>query len=391
MNKYFFTPEILDAMPEELAELFRELEVTLLRSIAERLVKQINEVALQNIRTLRSHGITLDEIKKAIQQTTQISAQKLDTLLDDCVKRNQKYYTELIDIERITRPAALVDAAIIDGIIRQTRGEIRNIARSMGFKTGNTFTPAAKSYQWALDNAIIQVDSGISYSQAIANATRQLADSGLSVIEFDSNGKTRADKVDVAVRRAVLTGVSQLNQEYADKSMEYLKTDLVQVSAHMGARNIGTGFRNHESWQGRVYRWAKYPRTSKGDYPDFVKTCGLGNVQGIKGANCRHAYSPFIEGMTPAYTEDELNDLKARKFTYQGKEYDTYTATQKQREIERTIRKEKVKLAGATNDTDRAAYKSKIRRLYKEYEDFSKAAGIRMQKDRANVYISEGK
>lgn len=128
------------------------------------------------------------------------------------------------------------------------------------------------------------------------------------------------------------------------------------------------------------------------DYPDFVESCGYGDVRGILGANCRHNFRPFIEGvMLPTYTQEDLDALKAKKFEYEGKEYDTYTATQKQREIERTIRKEKRRLAAATNDNDRNASKAKIRRLYEYYEDFSEAAGLRMQKDRANVYISEGK
>lgn len=261
---YPFSPAILDAMPEELAELYRELELTLLHNISERLVEQITETSLQHIRTLRSHGITLDEIKQAIKKTTGMSDKKLNKLLADCVKDNQQYYSEVIDIARLTAPEALVTASYIDNIITQTKGEISNISRSMGFKTGNTFTPALKAYQWALDNAIIQIDNGISYSQAIANATRQLADSGLCVV-YDKDGKIiegvveygsgRRDAVDVAVRRAVLTGVSQINSQYAIESMNYLDTDLVQVSAHMGARNTGEGFENHEAWQGKIYRW----------------------------------------------------------------------------------------------------------------------------------------
>ncbi len=50
-------------------------------------------------------------------------------------------------------------------------------------------------------------------------------------------------------------GVNQINQKYREQSMDYLGTDLVEVSAHIGARNTGDGPANHESWQGKVYRW----------------------------------------------------------------------------------------------------------------------------------------
>lgn len=260
--KYPFSPDILDAMPEELAELFRGLEITLLADIANRLkaTEQLTASAVQDIRVLRSHGIDLEDIKKAIKKTTGLSERQLDALLDDVVARNQSYYTELIDIAQVTAPATLVSAAEIDAIRRQTMDTFRNITQSMGFlvDAGRTMLEPAKAYQWALDNAAIQVQSGaISYNQAIANATRQLTDSGLKVVDYESG---RHDQIDVAVRRAVLSSIGSINQQYAIQSMEYLDTDLVEVSAHAGARNIGDGFENHEDWQGKIYRWKKNDR-----------------------------------------------------------------------------------------------------------------------------------
>ncbi|MBQ9721461.1 MAG: hypothetical protein IJV64_12330 [Oscillospiraceae bacterium] len=89
---------------------------------------------------------------------------------------------------------------------------------------------------------------------AIANATRQLADSGLQYVDYESGWRNH---VDVAVRRAVMTGVTQLNAQYAVQSMEYLETEYVEVSAHAGARDIDgpKGWENHKAWQGKVYRW----------------------------------------------------------------------------------------------------------------------------------------
>lgn len=385
---YPFDPEWLDALPEPIADIYRNLELVLLREIADALVDTLRESDLQKIRALRAHNIPLPKIVKAIATATGKSERAVLKLLENAVEENERYYRQAMSIAKLTAPAVLVDQRAIDAIIKQTANEIGNISRSMGFWTGK-ITPPSKAFNWAVDNAIVQVDSGaFGYDQAIARAARSLADGGLSVVDYPSGHR---DKVDVAVRRAVLTGVGQLNQQYTDKSMELLKTDLVQVTAHRGARNIGLGFRNHESWQGKIYRWREYPRTSKGNYPDFVLTCGLGDVQGIKGANCRHSYFPFVEGVNkPTYSQEDLDKLKATKFTYQGKEYDTYTATQQQRKIERTIRKEKCRLAAATNDADKATYKAKIRALYKEYEDFSNAAGLRQQRERANVNISEG-
>ena len=257
MVKYPFQPSTLDALPEPIAELYRGLELKLLDEICSRLrvSDQLNEVTVQSIRALRSHGIPLDQIKKAIRDTEKITQKKLDALLDDVVARNEKYYGELCTLADVTQPQAMVDARDIDAIKSQCQREFANITRSMGFlvNAGRTLLPPAKAYQHVLDSSILQIESGaISYNQAIASAVRELADSGLKVIDYESG---HGDAVDVACRRAVLTATNQLNMKYREQSMDYLGTDLVEVTAHIGARNKGVGFVNHESWQGRCYRW----------------------------------------------------------------------------------------------------------------------------------------
>ena len=273
MQKYPFQPEILDALPEELAELFRGLEITLLEEICSRLKLSgnLNEVTVQDIRALRSHGIDLKEIEKAIRETTEISKKKLEQLLDDVVERNQAYYTELIDIAAVTKPEILVSERDIEAIRKQTHDVFTNLTQSMGFlvDNGRTMLSPAKAYQWALDSAEMQIQSGaINYNQAIKSAVKQLADGGLCVI-YDKAGNPiknmvgyesgHKDQLDVAVRRAVMTGINQLCQKYAEQSLDYLETDLVEVSAHIGARNIDgpNGWENHERWQGLVYHWNK--------------------------------------------------------------------------------------------------------------------------------------
>lgn len=259
--RYPFQPESLDALPEELAELFRGLEDALLVDICSRLkaADGFNEATVQDIKSLRSHGISLDEIKREINKTTGISEKKLDELLSDVVKRNQQYYTDLIDIAGVTKPDVLVDMATIDAIKRQTLDEMRNITRTMAFVLdgGRTVLEPHKAFTWACDSAMLKVQSGaISYNQAIEDAVKQLADSGIRTVDYESG---RRDHVDAAVRTAVMTGVNAINQKYAEQSMEYLGSDLVEVSAHVGARNIDgpNGWEAHSKWQGKVFRWNK--------------------------------------------------------------------------------------------------------------------------------------
>lgn len=393
MIRYPFTPELLDALPEKLAELYRGLEDTLLIEICSRIkaADELNEVTVQDIKALRSHGIDLKEIEKAIRQTTGISEKKLNELIDDVVERNQKYYTEVIDLVRVTQPDVLVDATTIDAIKRQTQDAFRNITASMGFlvDAGRTMLPPAKAYQWALDNATMQIQSGaISYNQAIKTAVQQLAQSGLKVVDYESGHR---DQIDVAARRAVMSGVNAMNQKYAEQSTDYLETDLVETSAHIGARNTGVGPMNHENWQGLWFRWSEKPRTSEGNYPDFIATTGYGTGEGLGGWNCRHTFTPVVEGVNePTYSRADLDAMKGenRKFTFEGKEYDGYTSTQMQRKIERTIRKLKrekaaYKAAGLTEEEQ--AVNIRLRRLNAKYKAFSAAAGLPEQRERMKV------
>ena len=387
--KYPFQPEVLDALPEELTELFRALEITLLEEICSRLktAGELNEVTVQDIRALRSHGIDLKEIEKAIRQTTGISEKKLNELIDDVVERNQKYYTELIDLAHITQPETLVSVEDTWEIYEQTKQTLRNITRSMGFlvDAGRTMLPPAKAYQWALDNAVTQVQSGaINYNQAIKAAVKQLADSGLKIVDYESGHR---DQIDVAARRAVMTGVNQICAKYTEQSAEYLETPYFEVSAHAGARDKPgpSPWSIHKDWQGKVYS------TRSGDiYPSIYEVCGLGAVDGLEGANCRHRRNVWVEGVSErAYTDEQLahidDDLGCE---FDGKKYTAYEATQMQRRVEREARKlkrEKAAYKAAGLHEDETAVNIRLRRLNAKYKAFSAAAGLPEQRERMKV------
>lgn len=387
--QYPFSPALLDALPEELAELFRALEITLLEEICSRLkaADELNEVTVQDIRALRSHGIDLKEIEKAIRQTTGISEKKLNKLIDDVVERNQKYYTEIIDLAHITQPETLVSVEDTWAIYEQTKQTLRNITRSMGFlvDAGRTMLPPAKAYQWALDAATLKVESGaISYGQAIKDAVRELASGGLRVVDYESGHR---DHVDVAARRAVMTGVSQLCSKYTEQAAEYLETPYYEVSAHAGARDVPgpSPWSSHKEWQGKVYS------TRSADiYPNIYEVCGLGAVDGLEGANCRHRRFPWVEGVSErTYNDEQLEHIDdGLGCTFDGKTYTAYEATQEQRRVEREvlkIKREKAAYKAAGLREEEQAVNIRLRRLNAKYKAFSAAAGLPEQRERMKV------
>ena len=94
MARYPFAPELLDALPEPLAERLRALEDELLQKICERLCAggKLNEVTVQAMRSLRAHGISLEEIENAIREQTGAGRDELNRLFDEVEARNRDYY-----------------------------------------------------------------------------------------------------------------------------------------------------------------------------------------------------------------------------------------------------------------------------------------------------------
>lgn len=386
--KYPITPEYLDAAPEPIAIAMRELEKDILREICSRfkLTGELNEVAMNNIRALRAQGLDMETIEKMIAKHSKETLPQVQEALDRVVEYNQKYYNELASKASIAEPLFWVTAADIAQIQSQTLDGYRNITRSLGFALQTngkvTFQPIAKAYQAALDKAEVKMQSGaFTLQQSLEDAVRELADSGIYTIDYATGHRDRAD---VAARRAIFTGLNQLTSKYTETAAETLETDLYEITAHRGARDKGTGWKNHKAWQGKVYS------TKDGSkYPNIYKVCGLGAVDGLEGANCRHHRHAFLEGVSErVYTDDELANIDPPPVEFEGRTYSAYEATQMQRKIERTVRKLERRraaynAAGMTGKEEQTGIR--IRRLKKEYREFSRAASLPTQTNRMKV------
>lgn len=388
--KFPITPEYLDAAPEPIAIAMRELEKDILREICKRfkLTGEFNEVAMNDIRVLRSYGLDMDAIENIIAKHSKETTPQVQNALERVVEYNQKYYDELATKASVTEPLFWVSAADIAQIQEQTLDGYRNITRSLGFAAQTngriTFQPIAKAYQAALDKAEIKVQSGaFTLQQAFEDAVRDLADSGIYTIDYASGHR---DHADVAARRAVLTGLNQLTAKYAENATETLETELYEITAHRGARDVNKPhvWSNHKKWQGKVYS-----TKTGGKYPSIYTVCGLGEVDGLEGANCRHHKHPFVEGVSErVYTDEQLENIDKPPFEFEGVTYTAYEATQMQRKIERTVRKlERRRIAyNAAGMVDKEQQTSiRIKRLRKEYRNFSRAAQLPTQTERMKV------
>lgn len=397
--KYPMTPEYLQDAPAYLISLYEDFEADVLNDLCRRLRLSgtVTESALNQIRVLQQQGQSFPYIEKRLRQLTNSSRKEIDRMFDEAIERNAAYYRGVIDKAVITAPQPEWEQALIqqtDAIRRQTQEEFRNMTQSMGFAIRDSgkvkFYGIAESYQRVLDKAFLKVSSGaFDYNSAIRDAVREFTDSGLQMVYYASGWHNR---VDVASRRAIMTGITQVSGRYSEQAMEVLDTRYVETTAHTGARNIQgpNGWEAHTEWQGQWFYWSKNgERDPLGKYPDFVQKTGYGYGSGLCGWNCRHGFYAVVPGVNePTYTAEQLKNIDPPPFTYQGREYDAYAATQKQRQIETKMRELKRRLIGTEAAGDEKYYEAnaiRLNRLSEEYKAFSKAAGLRTQPERARV------
>ena len=386
------TPNELEAIPEPLVKLFRQLELDVMRDIIGRLSvnRDISRTADWEISRLYELGVAKEVVRRQIKRTLRLLEAEIDRIYSDVLAEDYVRYEPVY--QRLGKSFVPYREnkqlqQLVSGIKEQTLGEFKNITQSLGFaikKADGTraFLPLSKSYQTILDNAASGMLSGVyDYNTMLKKAVRELTDSGLRSVDYyteqdDGSMKLHTNRVEVAARRALMTGFNQVVAKVTEENAEQLGTDKFEVTYHRGARPT------HQPWQGRVYTREQ-----------LVTVCGYGDVTGLKGANCYHDFHPFFEGISKRlYTDEELDRMNAEENTpkeYNGKQYTTYEALQRQRRIESTLRRKREEIAllekGGASEDDILAAKAKYHALSDEYVKFSKAMNLPQQRERISV------
>lgn len=376
------TPAELEAMPIEAERLFKDLESRVMSDVVRRLKNNGNEIirsADWQIYRMNELGKSKEEIKQYIQDVLKLTDDEVNSIYDDVIKSG---YSRNADIYKAVGASFIPYSEnkelqqLVFALKEQTNGEFKNITNSLGFATKGadgkiSFSPIADYYQKTLDNAMIDIASGtFDYNTVLKRVVTEMTNSGLRSVDYASGWSNR---VDVAARRAVMTGVTQLTGKVNEEMADELETDTYEVSWHSGARP------SHAEWQGGVYT-----------KEELETVCGLGSGDGLCGWNCYHSYSPFIPGVSVrAYTDEELKEMRERENTpkdYYGKKYTAYEASQRQRQLETAMRaqRQKIKLLqeGGADEDDITTARARYRGLSQEYTQFSKAMDLPQQRER---------
>lgn len=322
------TAQYLDALSDPIIDLYDAYMQSVINDIARRLVKmgKVTATAAWQVQRITESGALYKFVIAEIAKLTGKRKSELRRLFKEAGVKSMKFDDSIYKAAGLNPLPLNLSPAMVN--VLKIGLDKTNIM--MSNLTQTTAATAQEAFINAADLAYMQVTTGaMSYNQAIRAAIKNVADQGLTVIQYPSG---RRDQLDVAMRRAVLTGVQQTSGRLQTIRADEMKQDLVQTSAHYGARPT------HAEWQGRIFSRSG----GHAVYPDFVASTGYGEPDGLCGVNCRHSYFPFIEGVSEnAYSAAMRENLKNREVTYKGKRISQYEASQIQRSLERKVRDHK--------------------------------------------------
>ena len=378
-----YTPEEIEAFSMIFDNAMRSLEIEVMEDVIRRIKinGEITRSADLHLYRLYELGKSKKSLRKAIKKAFNLDESSINQLYQNIIgkgyARDETLYKakgkQFIPFEKNEALQQYISA-----IAKQTIESMQNISQSLGFtvKSGDkrVFKPIAKYYQTTLDNAINGIATGVfDYNTALKQTVSEMTNSGLRTVDYETGWSNR---VDVAARRAVMTGLTQVTAKINENNAEKLGTDMFEVSWHSGARP------SHQVWQGRWYKSS-----------ELESVCGLGSVTGLCGANCYHSYYPVIPGISvPTYTEEELDEMNRQEnipIDYNGKQYTKYEALQRQRQLETRMRAERQKIKllqdGEADETDIMLARAKYRGTSQEYTSFSKAMELPQQRQRVTI------
>ncbi len=373
------TPDKLLHISEGAEEIAESLHSDIVKRIVNRISLRIGRgedyiLTAQDkwqIENLQQAGYLLEDIQKDIARATKLQQKEIAEAMEDAGVRTLSYDDRIYKRAGLS-PLPLMQSPELIRLMQRsyeaTLGEWANFTRTMADESQRLFISE-------LDRAYALVSTGaLSYTEAVMEIVNNIVSDGV-VVKYPSG---RKDTIETATLRAVRTGISQATGQIQTARMDEMGVDLVLVSSHLGARP------SHQAWQGKVY--SKSGRNAK--YLSFRQVTGYGTVEGLCGANCRHSFGPYFEGMDNPF---EQYDSEENRKQYEKEQY--------QRTLERRIRKTKREVMGLKESVDsmederaklnaEIAYQRKCDLLAKQnaaYKDYCEKNGLKPLQDRLNI------
>lgn len=367
------SPKWLARCTAPIAELYAQAESSILDDMARRISTYDFYIpaAQYQEEKLAMMGMTRQEIITELSKRTGKTRQEIQTVMEAGAEETRNSDGAIYERagKKVPEKISPQMRKIIRSGLKQTAGLFDNLTKT-------TARTATRQFEKELDLAWLQVSTGAMDPQsATRQAIKSLCKAGIQAIAYPTG---HSDTLEVAVTRALRTGVNQTALRMQEQLADEMGSDLVEVTAHAGARP------DHAKWQGKVYSLTG--RTP--GYQTLAKATGYGTGAGLGGWNCRHSFFPHFPGQSNTYSKDELEEYtRPDAVEYNGKQMSLYEAEQTQRSIERNIRRwkrENNALKAAGLDTTESS--AKVRMWNSRYKDFCSKTGLKQQRQRTVVY-----
>ena len=314
-------PRYLDGLSDEIIEIYSQLESDILQDMARRIARvgKITDATQWQAQMLVEAGGLKKNISRILAKYDKAIVKQVKDTFTEALETSAKNDNRIFKAAT-GRTVSAPNAQQMLSTIQKCHSDLSRLTLTTAATTQTQFVREA-------NRVYMNVQSGaFDYDTAMKDAADELAKRGITTVQYE-NGRPVTRSIESAVRMNILTSVNQTAANQTLSNCEELDCDLVETSAHIGARP------EHEEWQGQIF--SRSGNNKK--YRPF-SVCELGSVTGICGINCKHSFYPYFEGMAEHYTEKELDEMASEEVSYNGQKMTRYEGEQKLRGIERNIR-----------------------------------------------------
>lgn len=362
------SPRYLDGLADELTEIYSQLESEILQDMARRIARlgKITDMTKWQAQMLAEAGGLKKNISRILAKYDKAIVKQVKDTFTEALEASTKNDNRIF--KATGRTVSTPNAQQMLSTIQKCHSDLARLTLTTAATTQTEFVQQA-------NRVYMNVQSGaFDYDSAMKSAADELAKRGITAVQYE-NGRPVTRTIESAVRMNILTSVNQTAANQTLNNCEVLECDLVETSAHIGARP------EHEEWQGQIFSRSG---TNKKYRPFSV--CGLGSVTGICGINCKHSFYPYFEGMENHYTEKDLDKMADEKVTFNNKDMTRYEGEQYLRGIERNTRRcKRQALTQEAAGVDNTRARRKIGEWQAAARDFTKQTGI--ARDSAREYV----
>ena len=369
------SPRYLEGISDELVEIYAQLEADILQDMARRIARlgKVTEATKWQAQLLAEIGALKKRVYALLKKYAPAIQKEIKAIYNDALIKNARADNRIFT-EALGHGVSDINAQVMLASIKKTYSDLSRLTITTAYTTEQQFVQQANA-------AYMKVTTGaFDYDSAMKTACDNLARDGITGVQY-MNGKPVRRSIEAAVRMNILTGVNQTASAMTMSNCEELGCDLVETTAHIGARP------SHEEWQGEIL-------SLSGTNPKYrpFSVCGLGEPDGICGINCRHSYYPYYEGLEKHYSQSDLDDMEKQTVEYNGEKMSRYDAEQKLRGIERNVRKYKRQaLTESAGGVDNTKARQKIGEWQAKAREFTKQTGIERDHVREFIGTKDGK